>query len=228
MPQIKAWDEEYKSNRLVTGSDEPQNDFKRFYKYLRKTAKIQTEGLRVLDLGSGTGKNSLFLAELGAITHGLEISETAISIANIRAKEKAVAATFLRQSFGEIFPFKDNSFDLALDIMSSNSLNEAERVVYLAEVSRVLISGGYFFVRLLALDGDKNAKLLLKKNPGSEHGTYELPHIGITERVLSKEEFLDYYSPFFDIIKLEKKSGYAHVGGRIYKRQYWIGYLHKL
>jgi ubiquinone/menaquinone biosynthesis C-methylase UbiE len=225
MTQQSKWDEEYKSNRLVTGSNEPQNDFKRFVKYLRKKCEVEIDGLRVLDLGSGTGKNSIYLAENGAIATGIEFSQTAINIAKERSKENSLNTNFIQKSFGESFPFKDNSFDLTLDIMSSNSLTEGEREVYLREVHRVLKPGGYFFVRLLALDGDKHAETLLKTRPGNEKGTYKLPDVEITERVLSKEEFTKYYSPFFDFIKLEKKSGYMNVNGRLFKRNYWIAYL---
>ena len=227
MPQINEWDEEYKNRNLVTGSDEPQADFKRFYKYLKKECLIDPEELNVLDLGSGTGKNSFFLAERGAKTTGLEISPTAIKTARLRAKEKGLAATFIEQSFGNNFPFADNSFNLILDIMASNSLTEKERRVYLSEVSRVLSPGGHFFVRLLARDGDKHAETLLQTHPGGEPGTYRLPDVNVTERVLSRDEFTRYYAPYFEIVKLERKSGYARVTNRIFKRQYWLGYLRK-
>lgn len=188
---------------------------------------MSLDHLRVLDLGSGTGKNSLFLSENGAKTIGLEISKTAVDIARKRAKERDLASEFIERSFGEPFPFPDNSFDLVLDIMSSNSLNESERENYINETYRVLSSDGYFFVRLLALDGDRHAKTLLKNNPGKESGTYYLPEVGIVERVLSREEVIQYYSPFFEILKLEKKSGYAQVNKKVFKRQYWIVYLRK-
>ncbi|MEY3783864.1 MAG: hypothetical protein RLZZ230_186 [Candidatus Parcubacteria bacterium] len=227
MSQNSEWDQEYNKNLLVTGSSEPQNDFKRFYKYLKKVGGVETDNLRVLDLGSGTGKNSIFLAERGAKAIGLEISKTAINIARERAEEMGVEVLFIEKNFGDKLLFKDNSFDLVLDIMSSNSLTEPERALYLKEVFRTLSPGGYFFVRLLALDGDKHAETLLKTHPGKEPGTYRLPDVGITERVLTKTELTNYYAPFFEILKLEKKSGYAHVNGRIFKRQYWIGYLKK-
>lgn len=227
MAQAKEWDREYNKNLLVTGGSEPQNDFKRFLKYLKKEAKVDLSDLRVLDLGSGTGKNSIFLASEGAIATGIEISKTAIKIAKERAKEAGVTTTFIEQSFGTYLPFKNSAFDLALDIMSSNSLTESERTIYLSELDRVLASNSYFFVRLLALEGDKNAATLLKTHPGSEAGTYHLPEVGITERVLTEKEFRQYYEPLFHIHKLERKSGYAKVGDRLYKRQYWVGYLQK-
>jgi ubiquinone/menaquinone biosynthesis C-methylase UbiE len=228
MAQAKDWDREYNKNLLVTGSTEPQADFKRFLKYLKRETDFAMDTIKVLDLGSGTGKNSIYLAEeTGASAVGIEIAPTAVKIAKERAKEAVVEATFIEQSFGTRLPLPDNTFNLALDIMSSNSLTESERDIYLSEINRVLHPGAYFFVRLLALDGDKNAATLLKTHPGSEPGTYKLPEVGITERVLTEKEFRQYYEPIFTIHKLERKSGYARVGDRLYKRQYWIGYLEK-
>lgn len=227
MAQAKNWDREYTQNLLVTGGTEPQADFKRFLKYLRKEAGVSLNTLNVLDLGSGTGKNSIFLAEEGATVVGIEIAPTAVKIARSRAQEAKVTATFFEQSFGAHLPFPDTSFNLALDIMSSNALTESERAIYLSELRRVLTAGAYFFVRLLALDGDKHAATLLKIHPGHESGTYRLPEVGITERVLTEKEFRQYYEPTFTIHKLERKSGYARVGERLFKRQYWIGYLQK-
>jgi SAM-dependent methyltransferase len=227
MAQSKEWNQEYLNNQLVTGSSEPQNDFKRFLKYLKKTVKLELDNLHVLDLGSGTGKNSNYLAEAGAKATGLEISKAAIKIANVRTLELGVAATFIEKSFGEDFPFPDQSFDLVLDIMSSNSLTESERQIYLSEVNRVLKPRGHFFVRLLALDGDKNAATLIRTQPGVEAGTYRLPKVGITERVLTEKEFRQYYEKDFTINKLERKSGYPRVDDRLFKRQYWVAYLQK-
>lgn len=65
MTQYKVWESEYKNPKLITASDQPQLDFKHFIKWLRKTQHVDLEGLRVLDLGSGTGKNSIFSAERG-------------------------------------------------------------------------------------------------------------------------------------------------------------------
>jgi SAM-dependent methyltransferase len=227
MAQAKEWDREYNKNLLVTGGEEPQNDFKRYLKYLKKEVGIDLSTLSVIDLGSGTGKNSIYLASLGAKAAGLEISQTAVKTARARATEAGVTANFLEQSFGTTFPFPDNSFNLALDIMSSNSLNEQERAIYLSELNRVLVPDAFFFVRLLALTGDKHAAALLKTHPGAEAGTYRLPEVGITERVLSEKEFRQYYEQYFTIHKLERKSGYMRVGDRLFKRQYWLGYLQK-
>lgn len=227
MSQESVWEREYENPQLVTGGTEPQGDVKRFIKWLRKDQKRALEGLRVLDLGSGLGKNAIFLAERGAIVTGLEISPKAIGTAEQRAEDAGVEVEFLLHDIGSHYSFNDASFDVALDIMSSNSLDEKGRAVYLKEADRVLKPGGYVFVRLLCKDGDKNAENLLRDHPGKEKDTYVMPGLKLTERVFSKEDFTTLYSKYFKIIKLERKSGYAQFAGRVYKRNYWVGYMQK-
>jgi SAM-dependent methyltransferase len=228
MPQTSAWENEYRNPKLVTKKAEPQNDVKRFLKFLKKEEKIDIEGLNVLDLGCGTGRNSNYLAEIGAHVTGLEISRTAIDLAQTRAKELGVNVDYKIQNIGASYPFTDKSFDLLLDVTSSNSLNEHEREIYLKETNRVLKPEGYFFVRALCKDGDSNVKNLLKISPGKEYDTYINKEMDLVERVFNKEDFIATYSKYFSIVTLEKKSGYAHFNGRIYKRNYWLAYLKKV
>ena len=128
---------------------------------------------------------------------------------------------------GQLLEFENNSFDLIIDVTSSNSLNENERQIYVQEAHRVLKSGGNFFVKTLCKDGDHNAKNLIKLSPGPEVDTYIMPEIGLTERVWSKEDFVSYYSRYFIIEKLEKKTNYSRFNGRSYKRNFWLAYMSK-
>ena len=225
MPQAEVWEREYRSSQLITGRDVPQNDVLRFLKYVRKVGGVESGGLTVLDLGSGTGRNSNYLAEDGNSVVGMEISPTAVKIAQERAARLGVKVTYLQKSIGEPLPFPDRHFDVMLDITSSNSLNDTEREVYLRETSRVLKPGGYFFVRALCKDGDKNAKNLLKISPGGEYDTYYMKELGLTERVFSEEDFRAMYGQHFKLEKLMKKTGYAKMNGMSYKRNYLLSYL---
>ena len=178
-------------------------------------------------MGSGTGRNSNYLAQKGAEVVGLEVSDTAIKIAKDRSFQLGVSVDYLKQNIGMEYPFEDNIFDLVIDITSSNSLNEKERRIYLKEVSRVLKDDGIFFVRALCKDGDKNAKYLLKNNPGKERDTYIMPDIGLQERVFSKDDFIQTYSEYFKILKLKKTTSYSTVRGRVYKRKFWLATMGK-
>jgi len=225
--QESVWEKEYKKPKFVTRYDKPQSFFLKFLKYLKKDKKIKIGCLKILDLGSGTGRNSNYLAQIGAEVVGLEVSDTAIKIAKDRSFQLGVSVDYLKQNIGMEYPFEDNIFDLVIDITSSNSLNEKERRIYLKEVSRVLKDDGIFFVRALCKDGDKNAKYLLKNNPGKERDTYIMPDIGLQERVFSKDDFIQTYSEYFKILKLKKTTSYSTVRGRVYKRKFWLATMGK-
>ncbi len=230
MPQTDAWEREYRNPKLVTGKAEPQNDVKRYLRFLKKEEGVSFDGLHVLDLGCGTGRNANYLAEMamGVIVTGFEISKTALKVAKERAAEAGLRVDYQMQSIGDAYPCVDDSFDLVLDVTSSNSLNEKEREIYLKETHRVLKSSGHFFVRALCKDGDANAKELLKRTPGKEHDTYINTEMKLIERVFSKEDFIKTYAQYFSIVKLEKKTHYSQFNGRIYKRNYWLAYMKKV
>lgn len=227
MAQGDVWEREYRNPQLITLGSEPRADIKQYIKFLRKEEGVFPERLAVLDLGSGTGKHSNYFASLGSVVTGYEISPSAIEIARTRAKELDVHVDYQLRDIGKPHPLSDASVDLVVDVLTSNSLSERERDIYLKEVARVLKPGGYFFVRALCKDGDKHAKNLLKLSPGSEPDTYINKDMGLTERVFSKDDFISLYSKCFAIQKLFKKENYAQFKGRPYKRCYWIAYLKK-
>ena len=225
--QGSVWDREYRNPKLVTKNDGPNADTLRFLKFLKKEQKYKVEDKNILDLGCGTGRNSNYLAEKGNKVIGIEIAKTALEIAKSRAKEAGVEVDYRLGDIGAPYDLEDESIDIILDVTSSNSLDEVGRHVYLKEVSRVLKSGGYVFVRALCKDGNKNVKNLLKDSPGKENDTYVLKEIGLTERVFSREDFVKMYGQYFKILSLTKKTSYSTFNDRIYKRDYWLAYIQK-
>lgn len=228
MAQELVWEREYRNSKLLTKENKSQADVVRFVDFLKKE-KVTKElsSLRVLDLGSGTGRNAFYFAEMGNHVTGLEISKTAVEIAKENAKNAGLTVSYIKQSIGEKFPSEDKGFDVLLDVTSSNSLTESEREVFLSEADRVLKPGGYFFTKTLCKDGDVNAKYLLKNHPGTEKDTYVMPELGLTERVWSREDFTKMYEKYFTFLHLEKKTSYSRMNDRVYKRNFWIAYMIK-
>ncbi len=227
MAQEYIWDREYQNSQLLAQSQEPNSEVKKFITWLRKN-DFPLEGKAVLDLGSGNGKNALYCASLGAKVIGYEISDTARDAALRFAKEQKSTVEFIKHDIGTPYTtLADMSIDLVIDCTSSNSLNEAGRSTYFAEVSRVLKPGGYFFVRALCKEGDTHAKNLIKQHPGAEHDTYRMPEIGLVERVFSQEDFMTLYGAHFDILQLKKVTHYARFKNQPYKRNYWIAWMRK-
>ena len=233
MNQEQAWDNEYKQKLLLSPSTVPQTDVVRFSRWLKKEYKkagtpIDMEAVTVLDLGSGSGRNSLYFAEQGATVAGYEISNTAMELAKKAARHAELPVTFLKHDIGTPYPIRANTVTIVLDVTSTNSLTDSERTLHIREVHRVLKPGGYLFVRALSTEGDQHAKRLVADFPGPDPDTYVHPDIRIIEKVFSRESFLASYSPYFELRLLDRISHYPLVGGRRYKRQYWIAYLQKL
>lgn len=227
MNQANVWEREYRNPKLVTKRDSPQADTLRFLKFLKKEEKCIVRDKNILDLGCGTGRNSNYLSENGNNVIGIEISKTALDIAKSRARDLNLKVDYRFGDIGEPYGIKEESIDIILDVTSSNSLDEKGRDVYLKECSRVLKLGGYFFVRALCKDGNKNVKNLLKDSPGKEYDTYIIKDIGLAERVFSREDFINMYSKYFKILHLGKKTSYTTFNNRIYKRDYFLAYLQK-
>ncbi len=215
--QEDIWEKEYRNPQLVSLSNVPVQSVRDFVRFLRKEQKLELDNLNILDLGCGNGKNALYIAEQGEnITlTGMDISETAL--------KHAPTGNFFKHNIGEKWPLSDSSFDIILDVTSSNSLSEKEREVYLKEIERVMRPGGYFFLRALCKDGDKNAQNLLKTNPGKEKDTYIMPGFGLTERVFSKEDLLETYKNIGELLYIEKETHYTLFDGQKYKRNFWVG-----
>ncbi len=223
--QGSVWDREYQNPKFVTKNDEPQADTLRFLKFLKKEQKYIVENRIILDLGCGIGRNANYLSLKGNLVIGIDISKVALAIARLRAISSGAVVDYRIGDIGQAYGINDKSVDIILDVTSSNSLNEKGRERYLSEAHRVLKDGGYFFVRALARDGNKNVKNLLKQNHGKEYDTYVIKEIGLIERVFSKEDFIKMYGAFFTILSLEKKTSYTTFNNRIYKRDYWLAYL---
>ena len=69
---------------------------------------------RVLDVGCGTGENSLFLAENGFTVTGVDITPAAIRIAEAKAGQRKVKVDF-HVSNALSLPFSKGQFDSVID-----------------------------------------------------------------------------------------------------------------
>lgn len=225
--QELAWENEYKKPKFLSKKNDPQADVLRFFKFLKKKENFLLYQKNVLDLGCGNGRNANYLANLDNNVIAIDFSQTAISLARQEAQKRGLKVDYRLKSIGEHYDIKDEFIDLVLDITSSNSLNEKERLIYLNETYRVMKKNAYFFVRALAKDGSKNIKKLLEQSPGKEKDTYYIKELSLTERVFSRDDFVSTYSAFFKILKLEKKTSYTKFNNRVYKRNYWIAYFKK-
>jgi malonyl-CoA O-methyltransferase len=99
-------------------------------------------GINVLDVGCGTGRHAVRLAEAGAQVTAVDFSEG--MLAKARAKPGANAVRFLRHDFASPLPFEDASFERVLCALALEHVPDL-RSVY-GEMRRVCAPGGWAVV----------------------------------------------------------------------------------
>jgi SAM-dependent methyltransferase len=95
---------------------------------------------RVLEVGCGIGTDLVRFAEGGAHVTGIDLSETAIRLAERNFALRGLAPADLKVANGEAMPFADESFDLVYAHGVVQYTADAPRMI--AECHRVLNAGG--------------------------------------------------------------------------------------
>lgn len=96
----------------------------------------------ILELGCGTGKNTVLLAQLGERVQSLDFSEQMLSQA--RAKQPGANVTFSVADLTQPWPCEDQSVDLVVCNLVLEHI--ADLGFIFAEAARVLVDGGQFFI----------------------------------------------------------------------------------
>ena len=99
----------------------------------------------ILELGCGTGKNTVFLAQVGIQVHALDFSEG--MIAKAKEKVKAENVRFSVADLTRTWPCEDAAYDL---IVCNLVLEHIEDLSFIfSEAFRVLAKGGNFLINEL-------------------------------------------------------------------------------
>lgn len=97
----------------------------------------------VLDVGCGTGENSLFLASKGHDVWGVDLVESAIERAKEKARDRGLKATFKVHSAFKL-DLLGRKFDTIMDCGMFHNLDDDERVCFLDNLRSALAPGGTY------------------------------------------------------------------------------------
>lgn len=100
----------------------------------------------ILDLGCGTGRHVIPLAEKGYRCYGIDISAEMLRILKKKIKEKKLNIHIAEGDIANL-PYKDNSFDMVLCMFHTLEFLR-DRINVFKEAKRVLKKDGYFFVQV--------------------------------------------------------------------------------
>ena len=158
-----------------------------------------TKDSKVLDIGVGDGRNTLFLCEQQYEVYGTEITQEIVDIAKDRIQKNGYSPD-LRVGRNSNLPFEDNELDYALACHVCYYCDEGQTMKdNLAEYSRILKKGGYLIASVAHIEGSifngaerlEDGNMLIKNDPYNNRNGYKLKGFKDTA------EIEEYFSPWF-------------------------------
>ena len=119
MAEEKLWEERYRTGDLPWDSNKPD------FNLVKMVASEEVKPGRALEIGCGTGTNSVWLADSGFSVAGIDISERAVRLAVERATREGADCSFSAMDFleGEI---TGSPFDFIYDRGCFHSIDSKE------------------------------------------------------------------------------------------------------
>ena len=133
----KNWDKIFKK---YSWGNYPSEDLVRF----TATNFKNKNNKKVLEIGCGTGANLWYFSREKFQTYGIDGSKVALKIAKRKLLKESLNVKLIHGDVSKI-PFKNNYFDLIVDVecLYSNNLSDTKNI--LNEVKRVLKPNGFFY-----------------------------------------------------------------------------------
>jgi len=148
---------------------------------------------KTIDLGCGVGNYAIYLSSIGFDVTGIDISSTAIKIAQKNAKKKGVKCNFLvADVLGDLNEVKQ-TFDFAYDWELLHHIYPEKRKKYIENVCKILNPGGKY---LSVCFSDKDLQF-------GGTGKYRKTPLGTILYFSTEEELSDLFEPYFSIKELK-------------------------
>lgn len=160
---------------------------------------------RVLDMGSGTGRFTIPMAEKAHSVTALDLSSEMLAVARKKAQQKGLAIEFYEGDMTNL-PFSDNSFDIVTSMLAMMHIPVEERINVFKEAERVLAPGGRFLFSV------KN-KLFEQMAPVDRFASIDITDIEKEELIFTKtKNNQDLIAPWYSFSPRDIKSLAALTG----------------
>jgi ubiquinone/menaquinone biosynthesis C-methylase UbiE len=178
-------------------------------------------GAKVLDIGFGDGRNTVFLCDQGFDVYGTEITEDIVRLTQERLQKHNLKAT-LSVGRNSSLPYEDGFFDYILACHACYYIDDGQTMVdNLREIQRVLKPGGTFLTSV-----PQNSTYLLRDGIRLEHGATKVTkdpynnRVGYTIHGFDDQQDIEMrFSAFFENFRIgSTQSDYFGIE----ERCYWI------
>jgi|APSaa5957512535_1039671.scaffolds.fasta_scaffold67061_2 ubiquinone/menaquinone biosynthesis C-methylase UbiE len=147
MSNTKDWyQDSYESSGLSAQRLYPNEELLRFMgrNYFSIPASKRKK-IKVLEIGSGSCSNLWMISREGFDSYGIDLSSRAIELGQKMLDHWGAKKAELQVASMTNIPYKNEYFDVVIDVFSSYCLDEADYAICLSEVQRVLKKNGRFF-----------------------------------------------------------------------------------
>jgi SAM-dependent methyltransferase len=172
---------------------------------------------KVLDLGCGAGRNTLYLAQKGFTVFGLDNAPAGLKILKQALKKYRLQVNLKIGNVYKPLPYKDSFFDAVISIQVIQHAKEGAILKAIKEISRIVKPGGLIFITLCGrYSKGKERYCLVKTAKKIAPNTY-LPTLGneagLVHFIYNKQLIQKHFNNF-EILKLwrDDKDYFAFIG----------------
>ena len=182
----KAWDSIYLERGHVF--TDPHGDIPALAQSLKE------KGLsKVLDLGCGTGRHVVYLAQRGFSVYGLDNSPQAIKMTEAWLEQEHLDAVLRLQEMTEELPYGDDFFDAILSVQVIHHADTAAIKRIVREMERVTRPGGLIFVTVPKL---RNQGKSFKQTEPNTFVPLDGPEAGLPHHYFTPDELKEFFASF--------------------------------
>ena len=207
---LTLWRREYQNRGMPSSyRQQPSGSVIWFVAYLRE---LGITGGKVIDIGSGLGRNSLFLLENGFEVSAIDIVPENLEALRTMSAKLGIADRLETRSgdLGQRWEFSDNSFDVAIDtFVYKHQVDEDTQENYHKELRRVLKRGGMYLLTLAGKD-DGYYGNFLTTSPERDRNLIIDPQNELGSILYSEDEVLQQFGGVFECLYYQfKRNGYS-------------------
>ncbi len=218
------WNVEYKNQGIPSSfRNQPSGSVEEFISFL---AKRNVGSGSALDIGCGTGRNSIYLAQSGFTVTSMDFVKPLVDALGELAANEHLEIAAKCHDVGNPWPIEDGSIDIAVDAFCFKHQIPAESVrLYISEIARVLRKGGYFMLSL-AGKGDGYYKQFLNTSPEPARNVIIDPANNIASVLYDKEDITAFFKAF-ELVGYDHKARASMMHGETYDRSTHVFFFQK-
>lgn len=210
------WSAEYEKKGIPSSvRSEPSGSLRTLLSYLDQH---KVEPGTAIDIGCGTGRNSIDLAKHGYSVISFDFAKPVIEAFSEALKDGEFAKSIqpVCQDVTKLWPVTTDSVDVAIDTFCfKHQIPLEHREFYRGELDRTLKAGGHF---LLTLAGLNDGYYKLFPAPHLGDNAIVDPANGIPSVLYSKDDILEFFGGF-KLVDYKLKAKPSEMHGTVYPRE---------